>query len=459
LRPRTSSAPITRPRATAQISFEVRVDDNLTAEREIKNTAQATFVAPTLGKELTALSSETILSATPTPTPAEPADLGLAQSETVAPAAFGDDAVDDHVTIDNKGPGDATDVVLHDIAPPGATIDSATIDQGSCTVTATDVTCVISHLDAGGSAEADIVLVEPAGDALAGSTSDASISASQFDPTPSNDSGEATAPMPAPGAPMADLVIQDRESSAQDTLGETLIDTITVVNNGPGEATGVDLTNALDAAAQVIAIDPGAFTCSSGAAVQCSLADLAPGASESLEVHVRPLRPGLLIDDVTASDDQFDPNYANDSAGTTATVTPRGTAAKVRIVPIAPVASPGHVVGFVVTVGVIKPVPGVKPTVCVTLPRQLRVVRAAGAVAGAGRLCWDADALVSGSPRTFRFSARIVSSSATTLAVRASLTGANFAGRRATATVAVPPRPVVACPASSGPGPPAGIAC
>ncbi len=447
------------PGDTAQVSFEVRVDDNLTAEQEIRNVAQATFIAPTLGKELTALSSETLVTATPSPTQSEPADLALAQSETEAPAAFGDDSVDDHVTIENSGPGDATDVVLHDVAPPGATIDSATIDQGSCSVSATDVTCVIPHLDAGGSAEADIVLVEPPGDALAGSKSEASISASQFDPTPSNDSGEATAPMSTPGAPMADLVIQDHESSSQDTLGGTLVDTITVVDNGPGEATGIDLTDALDAAAQVTAIDSGAFTCSSGAAVQCSLAELAPGESETLEVHVRPLRPGELIDDVTASDDQFDPNYANDSAQTTATVTPRATAAKVRIVPVQRVAAPGHVVGFVVTVGVVKPVPGVKPTVCVTLQRQLRVVRAAGAVASAGRLCWDSDALVNGSPRAFRFSARVVSSGATTIAVHARLTGANFAASRAAATVAVPPRTVVACPSSSGLGRPGRIAC
>jgi uncharacterized repeat protein (TIGR01451 family) len=444
---------------TAQVSFEVRVDDNLTAEHEIRNTAQATFIAPTLGKELTALSSETIVSATPSPTAAEPADLDLAQSETVAPAAFGEDTVDDHVTIDDKGPGDATDVVLHDDAPPGATIESATIDQGTCSVSATEVTCVISHLDAGGSAEADIVLVEPGGDAQAGSTSEATISASQFDGTPSNDSDEATAPMPAPGAPSADLVIQDHESSSQDTLGGTLIDTITVVNDGPGEATGVDLTDALDAAAEVIAIDQGAFTCSDGAAVQCSLPELAPGESETLEVHIRPLRPGRLIDDVTASDDEFDPHYANDSAMAIATVTPRRTAAKVRIVPIRPVAAAGHVVGFVVTVGVIKPVPGVKPTVCVTLPKGLRVTSAPGAVATRGRLCWDADALVTGALRTFRFSARVLSSSATTLAVQARLKGANFAASRAATTVAVPPRPVVACPSSSGPGPPAGIAC
>ena len=450
------------PGDTVQISFEVRVDDNLTAEHEIRNTAQATFIAPTLGKELTALSSETTVSAAPAPAPSAPADLGLAQSETVAPTAFGNDVVDDHVTIENNGPGDATDVVLHDTVPPGATIESATIDQGSCTVGATDVTCVIPHLDAGGSAVADIVLVEPAGDALAGSTSEASISAAQFDPTPSNDSGDATAPMPATGVATADLAVQEKESSAQDTLGGTLIDTITVINNGPGAATGVDLTDALDAAAQVTAIDPGAFTCDSGAYIQCSLAELAPGASATLEAHVRPLRPGQLIDAVTASDDEFDPSYANDSAKTTATVRPRRTSARLRIVPVQPVATPGQVVSFVVTIGVVKPVPGVKAAVCARLPSQLHVTRAPGAVAGRSRLCWDSDALVSGAPKTFRFSARIIASasvSASTLAVHATLTGANFAARQDTVAVQVPPTSIVACPSSSGPGPPGQIAC
>jgi uncharacterized repeat protein (TIGR01451 family) len=450
------------PGDTAQISFEVRVDDNLTAEHEIRNAAQATFIAPSLGKQLTALSTETIVSATPAPTPSEPADLNLAQSETVAPAAFGNDVVDDHATIENTGPGDATDVVLHDVAPAGATIESATIDQGTCTISANDVTCVVPSLDAGGSAAVDVVLVEPAADALAGSPSEDSVSAAQFDPTPSTESDVATAPAPAAGAPAADLAIQDLESSSQDILGGTITDTITITNDGPGTATGVDLTDALDAAAQVIAIEPGAFTCSSGADIQCGLADLAPGASESLEVDVRPLRPGRLIDAVTASDDQFDPSYANDSAKAIATVRPRRTAAKVRIVPIQPVATPGLVVGFDVTIGVVKRVPGVKPTVCVTLPKQLHVTHTGGAVAANGRLCWDADALVNGSPRTFRFSARIVSSSsvnATTLAVHSTLTGANFAARSAVAAVQVPPSVVVACPSSSRPTPSGRIAC
>ena len=443
----------------AEISFDVRVDDNLTAEHEIRNVARATFVAPTLGKQLTALSSETIVSATPGSMTSVPADLDLLQSETVAPGAFGDDAVDDHLTIENKGPGDATGVVLHDIVPPGATIESATVDGGSCTVSAAEVTCVVEHLDGGGSAEAEVVRSEPMADGSTGSSSDATVSATQFDPTPADNSDTTTAPAPLPDAPTADLSVQDRESASQDSLDGALTETVTVVNHGPGEATGVDLTDALDAAAQVTAVEPGAFTCTSGMPVQCHLADLAAGASDSFAVVVRPLRPGHFIDAVTVSGTQPDPSYANDFVKTVATVTPMRSAAKVRIVPIEPVAVPGHVVGFVITVAATSRAPGVMPRVCAAVPRTLRVTAAPGAVAGRGRLCWELDALVSGRPRGFRFSARVVSAGGSTLTsvtVPATLTGRNLSAARATATVLLARRPV-ACSAAARP--PARIAC
>jgi hypothetical protein len=140
-------------------------------------------------------------------------------------------------------------------------------------------------------------------------------------------------------------------------------------------------------------------------------------------------------------------------------VTPLKSAAKVRIVPIEPVAAPGHVVGFVITVAATTRAPGVLPRVCVSVPRTLRVIAAPGAVAGPARLCWELDALVSGRPRSFRFSARVVSprrSTTTSLKVPATLTGQNLTAARATATVLLPPRPV-GCSAAAGP--PARIAC
>ncbi len=448
------------PGDRAQISFDVRVDPNDSAESEIKNAALATFIAPTLNRELSAISSETITSVSAEPRSAEPADLALAQSETVAPSAFGDDAVDDHVAIENHGPGDATDVVFHDVVPPGATIESATTDMGSCSISATEVTCVIHHLDSGGTAEVNVVIVEPPGDAMAGSTNEASVIAAQFDPTPANASNDATAAMPASTAPMADLSIVDHESSQTVPLGGTITDTITVINHGPGTATAVDLTDGLTAAAELVAVNPGGASCNSSAPLHCTFPSLAPGESFSVGLRFRELRPGRVINAASVSAEDAEPNYANDFAKAGATVRRRSTAAKVRIVPVQPVVAAGHSVGFVVTVEVTRRTPGVLPKVCVSLPRQLKLRAAPGAMATGSRLCWELGDLVSGRPRTFRFTARVGSAVAAggSVAVPARLTGANFAATRARAVVLVPRAPT-GCASRARAAPLARIAC
>jgi uncharacterized repeat protein (TIGR01451 family) len=448
------------PGDRAQISFDVRVDPNDSVDSEINNVALATFIAPTLNRELSAISSETSTRIAAQPTSAEPADLALAQSETVAPSAFGDDVVDDHLAIVNHGPGDATDVVLHDAVPPGATIESATIDQGSCSISATEVTCTVPHLDSGGTVEINIVIVEPPGDAMAGSPTQASVIASQFDPTPANAGNDATAAMPASTAPMADLSIVDRESSQTVPLGGDITDTITVINHGPGTATAVDLTDGLTAAAELVAVTPGGASCNSGAPLHCTFPSLAPGESFSVALRFRELRPGRVINAASVSADAAEPNYANDFAKAAATVKRRSTAAKVRIVPVQPVVAAGHTVGFVVTIGVTKRTPGVMPKVCVALPRQLKLRAAPGAMATGPRLCWELGDLISGHSRTFRFTARVGSATpaGASVAVPARLTGANFTATRARAVVLIPRAPT-ACASGARAAPLARIAC
>ncbi|MGZ4194863.1 MAG: DUF11 domain-containing protein [Solirubrobacteraceae bacterium] len=448
------------PGDRTQISFDVRVNPNDSADSEIKNVALATFIAPTLNRELSARSSETVTQVAAQPRSAEPADLALAQSETVAPSAFGDDVVDDHIAIENHGPGDATDVVFHDTVPAGAVIESAMIDQGSCTVSATEITCVIPHLDSGGTVEANIVIVEPPADAMSGSTNEASVIASQFDPTPANASNDATAAMPSSSAPMADLSIQDHESAQAVPLGGKIIDTITVVNDGPATATNVDLTDGLSAAAELVAVNPGGASCGSDVPLHCTFPSLAPGKSFSIDLIFRELRPGRVINAASVSADDPEPNYANDFAKATATVKRRVTAAKVRIVPIQPVARARQKVGFVLTIAVTKRTPAVMPNACVTLPRRLKLLAAPGAVSTGSRLCWETADLIAGRTRTFRFSARIVSSApaGAAIAVPAHLTGANFHATRAVAVVLVPRAPA-ACASSARAAPQARIAC
>jgi hypothetical protein len=151
----------------------------------------------------------------------------------------------------------------------------------------------------------------------------------------------------------------------------------------------------------------------------------------------------------TVSGDQFDPLLATESALGAARITPRRTAARLRIVPVRPVTKAGQSVEFVVTAGVTKSVPGVKPKVCVALPSGLRLVSAPGATTSTSRLCWPLTDLISGRPQSFRFRARVAAapSSGANFAVSGRLTGSNFAPTRASAALLAPP-PVVACPSS-----------
>ena len=266
--------------------------------------------------------------------------------------------------------------------------------------------------------------------------------------------------MPTSNEPMADLLITDHESSQAVPLGGDITDTITVVNDGPGTATAVDLTDGLSAGAELIAVSPGGATCSSEAPLHCTFPSLAPGESFSVHLVFRELRPGRVINAASVSADDAEPNYANDFAKATATVRRRSTTAKVRIVPVQPVVSAGHSVGFVVTVGVTKRTPGVLPKVCVTLPRQLKLRAAPGAATTGSRLCWELGDLVNGRPRTFRFTARVdpTTPAGASVAARARLTGANFAVTRASAVVLVPRAPT-ACASRARAVPLARIAC
>jgi uncharacterized repeat protein (TIGR01451 family) len=312
--------------------------------------------------------------------------------------------------------------------------------------------------------DVNVVVIEPSADTAGGSITEATATAAQFDPNPANDSAEASAPQPQPpgAGPPAEtaLVVDVHDSSATVPLGGTETEAITISNDGPATATGVDITDALSAAAELIAIHPGSASCAPGLPLQCTIDALPAGSSQTIELEVRPLRAGDFIAAATVSGDQFDPSLATESAVGAATITPRRTAARLRVVPVRPVVRPGQTVEFVVIAGVTKSVPGVKPKVCVTLPSGLRLVSAPGATSSASRVCWPLTDLIGGRPQSFRFRARVGAgaSSGASIAVRGQLTGANFAATRALADL-LTPAPVVACPSSAKPDPRGRIAC
>jgi hypothetical protein len=373
----------------------------------------------------------------------KPADLAITQSETVAPTPTGGDVVDNHILIDDHGPVDATDVVLHDTEPAGSVIDSVTTDQGSCSISGNEISCVVPHMDAGGVVDVNVITHETSADAAAGSPSDATATAAQFDPAPANNAREASVPPPSSSAPAA-LAVDIHETAATVPLGGRETEAITITNDGPGTATGVDITDALDAAAEVIAVKPGSASCTSTTPLVCTIDALPAGASLTIDLEVRPLRPGHLIDAVSVSDKEPNRLISHDFAMTTATVKPRRTAARLRIAPSRTVAKAGQVVELVVIAGVTKPVPGVAPRICLTLPPGLRLTSAPRARATRSRVCWPLVDLVRGRTQRFRLKARVghVPRSGATFQIRGRLAGDNFTATRASAAVHIPRRVV-----------------
>jgi uncharacterized repeat protein (TIGR01451 family) len=122
------------------------------------------------------------------------------------------------------------------------------------------------------------------------------------------------------GAAEADVSIAKIASPTQVAPGDALVYTITVTNNGPGDATGVTVTDTLPAGVSYVGNDCGAsfvdptLTWNAGA--------LANGASAVCNVSttVDPDAAGALVNGASVTASSSDPNGGNDTAAAAAVV-------------------------------------------------------------------------------------------------------------------------------------------
>jgi uncharacterized repeat protein (TIGR01451 family) len=89
----------------------------------------------------------------------------------------------------------------------------------------------------------------------------------------------------------ADVQVFQRTARSVVRPGSTIAFTVLVRNAGPGDATGVALTEVVSRAAGV-AVAPSAARCSGPPVITCSLGALAAGASVAVRITVRATRPG-----------------------------------------------------------------------------------------------------------------------------------------------------------------------
>jgi uncharacterized repeat protein (TIGR01451 family) len=103
------------------------------------------------------------------------------------------------------------------------------------------------------------------------------------------------AAIPAGAILGADMTIESSPSSNPVEVGEVLVYTIDVENEGTEDATSVQVTDVLASNLDLDTAVPTVGACSGETVVVCSLGTMTPGQNESIEIRVTPTDTGSVV--------------------------------------------------------------------------------------------------------------------------------------------------------------------
>ncbi|WP_211657650.1 Ig-like domain-containing protein [Parapedobacter composti] len=207
------------------------------------------------------------------------------------------------ITVTNNGPGAATGVVVTDELPTGYTYVSATATVG--TFDAAAGTWAVGNLANGASQTLTITArVLAAGDYI----NYASVTGDEHDPD--KDNNEDTPDDPVVPVPVTDLAIVKTVDNITPYVGDNVVFTVVVTNNGPSDATGVVVTDELPTGYTYVSATAtvGTFDAAAGT---WAVGNLANGASQTLTITARVLAAGDYINYASVTGDEHDPDKDN----------------------------------------------------------------------------------------------------------------------------------------------------
>jgi large repetitive protein len=239
------------------------------------------------------------------------ASADLSVVKTGPPSAAIGSTVTYHITVTNNGSDDATNVVLADTISAGLTLVSA---DAPCT---TGFPCTIDTVNAGAKVTINATFSIPGGYSGADPiVNTVTVSSDTDDPVSGNNTSTVNVPV---GPDTADLSVI-KTGPAKVIADNDATYSITVRNNGPATATGVQLADPTPAGLTVVSADA---PCGAGFTSPCDLGSLTSGSSITIQVtfHVPSdyddTKPIVNQATVSSADVQ-DPDPANntDSAAT-----------------------------------------------------------------------------------------------------------------------------------------------
>ncbi|MBO9583913.1 MAG: DUF11 domain-containing protein [Flavobacterium sp.] len=239
---------------------------------------------------------------TSTPIPMASSDLSVAKTVNTSSPIVGSNVIFT-ITATNSGPSDATGVSVAETLPSGYTFVSATPSSGTYNGTV----WTIGSLANGANATLSIVATVNASGSYANT---ATASANEQDPNPANNISTIT-PIPVPSSDLS--VVKTADSSAP-AVGTNVTFTIAATNNGPSDATGVNVAETLQSGYTFVSATPSTGTYNG---TVWTIGSLANGASATLSIVATVNASGSYANTATASANEQDPNTANNTSTST----------------------------------------------------------------------------------------------------------------------------------------------
>lgn len=278
--------------------------------RVMVNPATTGVITNTVSVTGTEFDSNTLNnSAASTTTVNRKVNLSLAKFSSANPVAAGS-SLTYTLTVFNSGPSSATNVVVNDTLPSGVTFASA---SPGCSPAGGNIVTCLSNVPSGGAVTATI-RVNVAASIVGVITNTATVTSTEADLDLTDNTVTATTTV----ARVTDLIITNSDSPDPVTQSNNLTYNLTVINNGPSDATSVSATQTLPVGVTFQSVTPGSPTCShAGGVVSCNLGPMAKGSNSviSVVVKVNPTTGGNISStaNVTVAGSS-DPNTNNNSA-------------------------------------------------------------------------------------------------------------------------------------------------
>ena len=242
----------------------------------------------------------------------EEVDLSLTKSDSPNNVTAGEDLTYT-INVANAGPSTAHNVTVTDPLPGGLSFVSA--DNGG-TLAGGTVTWNLGDIEAGDSVALQLVV-----HVNSNRTTNLSNTATATTTTTDTAGGNNADTEATTVTTSADLSITKTDSSDPVLASDTLTYTLTVANDGPSDASAVQVSDTLPAGVSYVSSTPSQGSCSEVAGVvSCSLGAVADGATATVDIVVTtPSSSGALSNTAGVSSSTSDPSGGNnsDTEGTT----------------------------------------------------------------------------------------------------------------------------------------------